>query len=205
MGKEYHDEILEYPKLDDFQQMKKDGEFLEPYPNDNITYKTFVDKDSIKKIKSEQELLKEKERLEREEIERKHRYESLIRSADKFFEEKNWKEAKKKYLEAIEIYPDEEYPKKQKSICDDNLLESGLEELSSISEFSKGKVIINKYKRKKGKIATDLFPSIKEFIKRALSSGKPSDWKSLKRGNWKDIKGWVGEETAQKWYNELKK
>ena len=85
----------------------------------------------------------------------------------------------------------------------EELAKKGLSILNDIDNFNKGKNIIKEYKKINKEIDKTQFEYIKNFIKRCIPNGKPADWKNVKRGNWKDIKSWVGQETAQQWYNEL--
>jgi len=125
--------------------------------------------------KAEEELIA-KEKAEQEEKERiiKEKEEELIKA----------QEANKKRAEG--------------------LASEGLTILINIDDFTKGKNIIKEYRKRVSKsIDSSQLDFIKEFVKRCIPKGKSGDWKNVKRGNWKEIKGWVGQETAQQWFNSL--
>lgn len=86
----------------------------------------------------------------------------------------------------------------------EKLLNTGLSLLANINEFSKGKSIMKVYKKANQTIDLDQLEYIKIFIQNCIKTNNRK-WKSFKRDNWKDVKSWVGEDTAHQWYNELTK
>ncbi len=84
----------------------------------------------------------------------------------------------------------------------EELKKSGLIILGKINDFTKGKTAIHNYKKINRVIDSSQFEYIKDFIQRCINRDNKK-WKSLKRDNWKEVKSWVGQNTAQQWYNEL--
>ena len=135
-----------------------------------------------KRAKEEAARKAEEERIAKEKAERERR-ETLLKKREK--EEKQRQVANKQ--------------KKEK------LATEGLSILNDIEDFNKGKKIIRDYKKIKGNIDQAQFEFIRMFVERCIHKGKPADWKNIKRGNWKDIKGWVGQEIAKEWFENIMK
>jgi len=154
-----------------------------------------LEAEKIAREKAEQERL-EKEQKAKEEAARKAEEERIAK-------EKAEREKRKQLLKQRE----EEEKQRQEANKQkrEKLAQEGLRVLNDIDNFNKGKNIIKEYKKINKAISREQYNYIKEFIKRCIPKGKPADWKSLKRGNWKDIKSWVGQETAQEWFNEMMK
>jgi hypothetical protein len=209
MAIEKDDKLLVYPELKEFQEMKNRGDYLEEYINFNVKFNKLLDDDKIKqeiqgRIEAEKKAAEEAkaQEKERQQKELDQQFSELLKEADNLFEKQEWKEAKKRYLEALKLRQDDEYCKQQKEECDTNIVESGLDELKEIDEFKKGKIIINNYKKKKG-ITPELFPIIKGFIIRSIPNSRNADIRNIKRGIWRDIKSWVGSDITQEWFNEM--
>lgn len=137
-----------------------------------------IEADRVARIEAERKAKEEQQRIVSEKIAKR---EALLKHAEQ--EEKRRQEANKE--------------KRNK------LKSEGLRGLNDISEFNNGKNLIREYKKIEIYIDDSQFNYIKEFIKRSIPKSKLSDWKSIKRGNWKDVKSWVGKETAQQWFDEL--
>jgi hypothetical protein len=154
-----------------------------------------LEAEKIAREKAEQERL-EKEQKAKEEAERKAEEERIAK-------EKAEREKREHFLKQRE----EEEKQRQEANKQkrEKLAQEGLRVLNDIDNFNKGKNIIKEYKKINKAISREQYNYIKEFIKRCIPKGKPADWKSLKRGNWKDIKSWVGQETAQEWFNKMMK
>jgi len=87
----------------------------------------------------------------------------------------------------------------------EELANSGLIILNEIEEYNKGKYIIKEYKKINKTIDSSQFQFIKEFVKKCYGQGKTSDWKNIKRGNWKEIKSWTNEDVVKELFKELTK
>lgn len=127
-------------------------------------------------------------RIEREEKERIE--------AEKRAKAKAAKEAIKKLLKTIE--KEEE----RRRLENEQKIKAGLSVLSKEQDYNKGKNLIDKYKKKNGKIEESQIPFIKAFVEKYFNATE-KEWKNFKRGKrWKEISGWVGKETAQQWFDE---
>jgi CRISPR/Cas system CSM-associated protein Csm5 (group 7 of RAMP superfamily) len=147
-----------------------------------------------KKAEEEQRLAEEEARLEAEKqakVEAKRKAE-----AERLAKEKAKQEERERLIQA---------KVKEEAIrqeANKNLLEKGLEALKEMDSYGPGKNLINKLKKKDG-LPEDQFSFIEAFVKRFHDSSD-RDWKDFKRGKrWKEIKGWVGADSAEKWFNEL--
>ena len=85
----------------------------------------------------------------------------------------------------------------------EELINSGLSSIADIDDFNKGKSIIKSYRKLNRTINSDQFEHIKLFIQSCINKDIKK-WKSIKRDNWKEVRSWVGQETAQNWYTQLK-
>jgi hypothetical protein len=161
----------------------------------------------IAKIKEEQRLRDEQiaeEKAEQEKIEAEKRAkEEAKRKAE--LERIAIENAKREEIERLKKQKEEEERKRQEANKEKRgkLAEEGLVVLNDINDFNKGKNIIREYKKISKSIDSTQFQYIKQFIIRSIPNSKPADWKNIKRGNWKDVKKWVGAETAQQWYDEI--
>ncbi|MCF6357414.1 MAG: cell envelope integrity protein TolA [Draconibacterium sp.] len=153
-----------------------------------------------RKIKAE-ELAKEKAEQVRIEAEKRAKEEAIRRD-----EEERIANEKAEQEEKERLQKEREDKLKQAQEANaakkEELKSTGLLTLANIDEFTKGKNIIKDYKKLKKSIDSSQFEYIKDFIKRCINKDNKK-WKSVKRENWKDVKSWVGQETAQQWYNEL--
>jgi tetratricopeptide (TPR) repeat protein len=156
--------------------------------------------------KNESEIKKKIETCENKLKEIQQQYDEIINQANKYFEEEKWQEALDKYIEAIKI-KDDTYPRQQKNKCQKELEKDNinLSELKDLNDFNNGKKIIEKYHKAIGStLITDKnsISVLKEFIKRCIEKSNRR-WKKEGKQDWVLVKKWVGEETAQKWYNEI--
>jgi len=156
---------------------------------------------AIRKAEAER-IAKEKAEKERIEAEKREREEAARKAEEeRIAKEKAEKEEREALLkQKAEKERQQQEANKQKR---EKLAQEGLAILNDIDDFNKGKNIIKEYKKINKTIPPEQYSYIKEFIKRCIPKGKPADWKNIKRGNWKDVRGWVGQDNMQEWFNEM--
>ena len=137
-------------------------------------------------------------------------YTEKIAIADELFKNKNWQEAKGKYLEAIEL-KEEYYPKQQKNICNKELSKGGLSlnALSELVEFNSEsrKIIQDYFNANKANISENDITVVREFVFRCadnLSGKRLKKFLNLKKDPWKFIKNiGIDADNIQQWFIEI--
>lgn len=188
-----NDFLLKYPEIElknvktseanEFANYIKANRYLSLYSKlQKVNNKKFV---SIAKrrqleIEKEQENLRIIENKRKAEEQRKQNQELIKQEAEKL---KNSQENNKNQIEEIS--------------------KNGYKFLENETDFATGRNKIEKF-RKKVEISNQDFVFIKKFIEKYYDNND-KEWKNFKRGlNWKKVVSWVGKETAQQWYNEIK-
>ena len=213
----------EYPNLKEFQDIKNSGKYL---PNFSILAKNkipFVRRsttEELEVLKTKQE--EDKKRLEQERIVKQQQkeeqikkekakadkpYNDLIKAADDLFNQKKWQVAKEKYQGAIDLNQEASYPRQQKNKCESELNRKNLslDDLNGVNDFNKGKKIIEEYYKANGNtIPKSELSIVKEFVFNCIGISNKR-WKKKGKQDWKLVIKWIGQETAQKWFNELTK
>jgi len=209
----------EKQKKEEAEQLQKKNEsLLKEYlkkasdvfdKNDFETAKKIYEEALVLDIqKNESEIKKKIETCENKLEEIQRQYDEIINQADNYFKDEKWQEAFDKYIEAIKI-KDDTYPRQQKNKCQKELEKDNinLNELKGLNDFNNGKKIIEKYYKSIGStFITDKnsISVLKEFIKRCIEKSNKR-WKKEGKQDWALVKKWVGQETAQKWFNEMMK
>ena len=97
--------------------------------------------------------------------------------------------------------------KQLKAEIDKRNVQSLAKSLEEIADYDIGKDIIKEYQNKLDEIPESEYPAIKDFLKRCydnMGKKKQKGWSNFNKNPWKYIANtWVGQETAQSWYNEM--
>jgi CRISPR/Cas system CSM-associated protein Csm5 (group 7 of RAMP superfamily) len=158
-----------------------------------------------RKAKFEAERKAELERIaqEKAEQERIEAEKQAKAEAERKAEEERIAREKAEQEERARLLKQREEEEKHRQEVNKSLLEKGLNALNKITDYNKGKNLIDKLKKRNSGIDKSQFSIIKNFVIKHFHV-EDKDWNNFRRGKrWKEIKGWVGLEIAQQWFNEL--
>ncbi len=165
---------------------------------------TIAKREAEKQEKIEAERKAEKERLAKEKAE-KERIEAERQAKEEAkhkAEEERIAREKAEKEERERLVKQREEKEKQRQKANIEKLAKGLSALGQEPSYYSGKNVIDRY-RKKNKIGEDDISYIKSFVEKFFNASD-KEWKNFKRGKrWKEIRGWVGKETAQQWFDEI--
>ncbi len=128
--KKENEAAAEAQKKADFDNLMKEGNTLfeaQTYKDAKTKYESALalfpdDATAKQKLQATIDKIKELEDAEKAEQEKKANYDALIAEADNLYTSSNWKDAKAKYEEALELF-DEAHPKNRIAECDKKIQE----------------------------------------------------------------------------------
>ena len=85
----------------------------------------------------------------------------------------------------------------------EEIIKNALSKLKDLNDFKVGKPVIEKYYKANKEVIDDKqIDSLKTFIGACIKRNNKR-WKKVGRQDWVLVKKWVGDETAQNWFDEL--
>ena len=170
-----------------------------------LSDEVIAQREEERRAKIEEERRIETERIanEKAEIERIEAEKRAKEEAERKAEEERIDKEKRQREERERILKQREEEEKEREQVNLKKLDKGLVLLESEDNYNKGKNFIVKFKKKNNGISTDQVKFIEVFVKKHYLS-EDKEWSNFNRGKrWKDIKGWVGQDTAKKWFDEI--
>lgn len=183
--------LLKYPELEfDVGNSKKTNEFNK-YRNEGLSSYSGGSIDSFNSVSEKLKLKIEKVNEQKAEEDKIAKEKAKQEKRDQIIRQK---EEERKKAEELN-------KQKQK-----RLIEEGLKDLVNNESFSKGEVLIRKYRLglevKKITDETQL-QFIRAFVTKCVGIEKNNLWSSLKRNNWKKLSSHVDKNILKQWFDEL--